>query len=65
MNTGIVKFYLQPKGYGFIIDDETKNEYFFHAKDLVGNKPNKEDAVQFELKEGRNGGLQATNVKII
>lgn len=27
---GKVKFFNEKKGYGFIIDDETKKEYFFH-----------------------------------
>lgn len=64
MNTGIVKFYIPPKGYGFIIDDETGREYFFHANDVVGEKPNRDLKVEFELKEGKKG-LQATNVKLI
>lgn len=27
---GKVKFFNEKRGYGFIIDDETKKEYFFH-----------------------------------
>ena len=28
--TGKVKFFNEKKGYGFIIDDESLNEFFFH-----------------------------------
>lgn len=30
VRVGKVKFFNEKSGYGFIIDDETKNEYFFH-----------------------------------
>lgn len=30
VRVGVVKFFNDKKGYGFIIDDETKKEYFFH-----------------------------------
>ncbi|MDP4587099.1 MAG: cold shock domain-containing protein, partial [Flavobacteriales bacterium] len=30
MKKGTVKFFNESKGFGFIIDDESKTEYFVH-----------------------------------
>ncbi|MAZ93950.1 MAG: cold shock domain-containing protein [Lentimicrobiaceae bacterium] len=62
MNKGTVKFFNESKGFGFIIDEESNNEYFVHVTGLV-DKVNEGDAVEFELKEGKKG-LNAHNVKI-
>ena len=35
MNKGIVKFFNHSKGFGFIIDDESKTEYFVHVTGLT------------------------------
>ena len=61
MNKGTVKFFNQSKGFGFIIDDESKTEYFVHVTGLI-DEINEGDAVEFELQEGRKG-LNAVNVK--
>jgi len=63
MNKGTVKFFNQSKGFGFIIDDESKTEYFVHATGLI-DEINENDAVEFELQEGRKG-LNAVNVKLV
>ena len=63
MNTGTVKFFNQSKGFGFIIDDESKTEYFVHVTGLI-DEINENDAVEFELQEGRKG-LNAVNVKLV
>ena len=63
MNKGIVKFFNQSKGFGFIVDDESKTEYFVHVTGLI-DEINENDAVEFELQEGRKG-LNAVNVKLI
>ena len=63
MKKGTVKFFNESKGFGFIIDDETKNEYFVHVSGLV-DSVNEGDAVDFDLKEVRKG-LNAVNVKAI
>ena len=34
MRTGIVKFFNQKTKFGFIIDDETKKEYYARAKNM-------------------------------
>lgn len=63
MHTGSVKFFNESKGYGFILEDETSNEYFVHISGVVDQiKDN--DKVEFELREGRKG-LNAVNVKVI
>ncbi len=61
MNKGTVKFFNESKGYGFIIDEESKKEYFVHVSGLV-NDVKEGDSVEFELKEGKKG-LNAVNVK--
>ena len=63
MNKGTVKFFNQSKGFGFIIDDESKTEYFVHVTGLI-DEINEGDSVEFELQEGRKG-LNAVNVKTL
>lgn len=63
MNRGTVKFFNESKGYGFIIDDESKKEYFVHISGTIGDLKDG-DEVEFELAEGRKG-LNAVNVKAI
>jgi|TARA_B110000967_G_C18487400_1_gene365120 cold shock protein len=61
MNKGTVKFFNESKGFGFIVDDESKTEYFVHVTGLI-DEVNEGDAVEFELQEGRKG-LNAVNVR--
>tara|TARA_B100001093_G_C26695025_1_gene956535 strand:+ start:847 stop:1038 length:192 start_codon:yes stop_codon:yes gene_type:complete len=63
MNKGTVKFFNESKGFGFVVDDESKTEYFVHATGLI-DQINEGDEVEFELEEGRKG-LNAVNVKTI
>ncbi len=63
MATGIVKFYNESKGYGFIKQDETEKEIFVHATG-VSEKIRENDRVSFEVAEGKRG-LNAVNVKKI
>jgi len=63
MQNGTVKFFNESKGFGFIVDDDSKTEYFVHVSGLV-DKINEGDTVEFELTEGKKG-LNAVNVKII
>jgi len=62
MKKGTVKFFNHTKGFGFIIEDDTKEEHFVHVTGLV-DKINEGDLVEFELTDGRKG-LTAINVKI-
>ena len=63
MKQGTVKFFNNSKGYGFIKDNETDEEYFTHVSGLI-DKVNEGDVVTFELTEGRKG-LNAVNVKLV
>ena len=62
MNKGTVKFFNVSKGYGFIKDEDSDNEYFVHATGLI-DQIKENDAVTFELKEGKKG-INAVNVKL-
>lgn len=62
MNTGKVKFFNDSKGYGFIKEENSDKEYFVHVSGLI-DEVKQDDAVTFELKEGKRG-LNAVNVKL-
>ncbi len=64
MKQGTVKFFNESKGFGFVIDDESKEEYFVHVTGLISKNLGEGDAVEFDLKEGRKG-LNAIDVKVI
>ena len=51
------------KGFGFIIDEETKKEHFVHVSGLESEIKEGDD-VEYELAEGRKG-INAVNVKVI
>ena len=54
MNKGKVKFFNESKGFGFVIDDESKVEYFVHVSGL-NDEIREGDEVEFDLQEGRKG----------
>ncbi len=60
-NTGTVKFFNDDKGFGFIAQDNSSNEYFVHANNL-SQPVQKNDKVEFDIREGRKGP-EAYNVK--
>ena len=61
MKTGTVKFYNETKGFGFIKDDESGEEFFVHVSGVV-DQIGDDDKVTFDVKEGRKG-LNAVDVK--
>lgn len=61
MNKGIVKFFNESKGFGFVKDVESNKEYFVHISGLV-DQIRENDEVIFDLQEGKKG-LNAVNVK--
>ena len=63
MKNGTVKFFNGAKGFGFITENETNEEFFVHVTGLI-DEINEGDAVEFELKEGKKG-MNAVNVKVI
>ncbi len=66
MPFGTVKFFNDPKGYGFFTVDGSTGEVFFHARDLracdFGKEPVKGERIEFEIGHG-NKGVKAINVK--
>ena len=63
MKKGTVKFFNEAKGFGFISDDDSSEEYFVHVSGLI-DSINEGDSVEFELTEGKKG-LNAVNVKTV
>ena len=64
MKTGIIKFFNEAKGYGFVTDDQTKEDFFVHVTGLTGTTVQQNDRVEFETQEGRKG-INAVNVRKI
>lgn len=62
IRTGIVKFFNDDKGYGFIIDQESKDSFFVHAAGLV-DQIRDNDLVNFEVEKGPKGPV-AVSVKL-
>jgi len=62
MKKGTVKFFNESKGYGFIKDADTEQDYFVHVSGLI-DKIKKDDEVVFELEDGKKG-LNAVQVKL-
>jgi CspA family cold shock protein len=63
MKEGIVKFFNETKGFGFVKETATGQEYFVHVSGLLVDTIQEKDEVTFELKEGKKG-LNAVNVRL-
>jgi CspA family cold shock protein len=63
MQEGVVKFFNEAKGFGFIIPNSGESEIFVHVSGLV-DKVRENDHVSYEVQQGRKG-LNAVNVKLI
>lgn len=67
MKTGKVKWFSDMRGYGFITDEDG-NDVFVHYSSIImeGRKSlDENDIVEFEMGEGKDGRIQAVNVKRI
>ena len=62
MKNGIVKFFNETKGFGFIKSNDSGEEYFVHVSGLK-EEILQNDQVVFDLQEGKKG-LNAVNVKL-
>ena len=63
MKVGTVKFFNETKGFGFVKETATGQEYFVHVSGLLVDNIQEKDEVTFELKEGKKG-LNAVNVRL-
>ena len=61
MKTGLVKFFNEAKGFGFIKMDDSGDEIFVHVSGLI-DKIKQDDKVSFDITEGKKGP-NAINVK--
>lgn len=59
---GIVTFFNEKKGFGFIKDSETKESVFVHVNNLL-EEINENNVVTFEIEMGQKGPV-ATKVKL-
>ena len=62
MKEGIVKFFNETKGFGFIKVTGSNEEIFVHVSGLK-DKIRQDDHVVFEVQQGKKG-LNAVNVKL-
>ncbi len=62
MNTGTVKFFNEAKGFGFIVDNSSKEEIFVHVSGLI-DKIREGDTVAYDTERGKKG-MNAVNVKV-
>jgi len=63
MKEGTVKFFNEAKGFGFVKETETDQEFFVHISGLV-DEIRENDQVTFEVQQGRKG-LNAVNVRLV
>lgn len=62
MEKGVVKFFNETKGFGFIKVDGSGEEVFVHVSGL-NEKIRENDIVEFDIQQGKKGP-NAVNVKL-
>ncbi len=62
MRKGVVQFFIEKKGYGYIRVPETREEFYVHRKHLK-DPIKKGDVVLFEVREDKQGSF-ATQVRL-
>ena len=63
MKEGVVKFFNNTKGFGFIKPADSREDVFVHESGLIDDI-RENDKVKFDLEQGRKG-LNAVRVEII
>ncbi|MFC3197978.1 cold-shock protein [Parapedobacter deserti] len=63
MQEGVVKFFNETKGFGFITPNDGGRDVFVHTSGLK-DRIRENDDVSFEVAQGQKG-LNAVNVKLI
>lgn len=64
MKEGVVKFFNESKGFGFITPNDGGKDIFVHVSGLNDSSVNEGDKVSYETEEGRKG-LNAVNVTLL
>jgi CspA family cold shock protein len=68
MPRGVIKFYSEPRGYGFIRYEEDRDprvEVYLHYSQIKGSAcPQEGQAVTFDVKDGERGP-EAVNVHVV
>lgn len=60
---GVIKFFNDSKGFGFIKPDDGGDDIFVHISGLV-DEVRENDKVEFDVERGKKG-MNAANVKIV
>jgi len=63
MKEGVVKFFNNSKGFGFIKPSDSSEDIFVHQSGLI-DEIRENDRVQFEVEKGKKG-LNAVKVQVI
>ncbi|HWV72439.1 MAG TPA: cold shock domain-containing protein [Pseudosphingobacterium sp.] len=63
MQEGVVKFYNETKGFGFIVPNAGGSDIFVHSSGLI-DSIRENDNVSYDVEQGKKG-LNAVNVKVI
>ncbi len=63
MKNGTVKFFNDSKGFGFITEADSNEEFFVHISGLI-DEVREGDSVEFDVKEGRKG-MNAVDVRVL
>ena len=63
MKEGVVKFFNNSKGFGFIKPSDSSEDIFVHQSGLI-DEIRENDRVQFEVERGKKG-LNAVKVQVI
>lgn len=61
---GIIKFYNDIRGYGFITKESDQSDIFLHATGIIKKPIGMNDLVEFEEKDGAKGVMAVNVVKI-